>query len=797
MSCGRALAVGSAACVLAALAGGTAALASEGGGAAAQAGGTERARLGVVPPSLVCPPVCAHSGPDGASAFMQGVELLISNAHDKESARRFVLASVQASPMCFKGGLTPEEYADAILRYQLLPPTLFNAPQYAAPGSDLAAPEFFSATTVWTGNGLQGGRFLAIPAQLTVSFAPDGLTWGDGALPTGTNNLNARLTAGFGSLDRGREYIRQSIAGWRRRANLTYTEVADDGSAYSLSPTRVASRGDVRIGGIFMGGVSTLAYNQFPTNGSDMNINSSYLGGDGVVSADYINLSGNDFRYLRNIVAHEHGHGLGFIHSTPCNGTKLMEPQTGPNPGFDLLPTDDIRGAQRNYGDVFAPNHSSGAATVLGSLNSPSRRSFIARNLSTNGATSGAGSVGEDWFRFTLTSAESQAITITVTPTGGTYQNGQQTGGCSPTNPPNVNATQAGNLNVSLTRASDNVVLATASAGGVGVAETVSFPAGLAAGDYLVRVWDSGPNAAANQTLQLYDLVVRLNGTVAPPVANAGFNLKRIQAGTTCWFMGDINSFATETGGSISSYQWDTDNDGIINLGGGKATTNVYVSNGNYPVTLRVQDNNGQSDTDTITVQVFGAASAATVTPSTGQQGATVPIVINGTNLKGITTAGQVVVTGPGVTVVGTPVPNFFGTQVTGLSLNISPTALPTLRNINLINIDGPLGQPWGGGTFLALAGAFQVTVPPPVACSPADIADTAGDPGPDGNLDNGDFSLFFTEFFAANCPSCGGASPPQCGPCDIADTAGEPGFDGCVDNGDFSLFFTLFFEGC
>lgn len=85
----------------------------------------------------------------------------------------------------------------------------------------------------------------------------------------------------------------------------------------------------------------------------------------------------------------------------------------------------------------------------------------------------------------------------------------------------------------------------------------------------------------------------------------------------------------------------------------------------------------------------------------------------------------------------------------------------------------------------------------PGTPCGQADIADTAGTPGPDGSVDNGDFALFFTEFFAASCSICPNTAGLPCNPADIADTAGAPGPDGCVDNGDFSLFFTAFFAGC
>lgn len=84
--------------------------------------------------------------------------------------------------------------------------------------------------------------------------------------------------------------------------------------------------------------------------------------------------------------------------------------------------------------------------------------------------------------------------------------------------------------------------------------------------------------------------------------------------------------------------------------------------------------------------------------------------------------------------------------------------------------------------------------------CSPADIAQSDGAPGPDGSIDNGDFQAFFGSFF-------NGCTHPGAYPCalaDIANSAGDndpPGSpaapDGAVDNGDFSVFFAAFFAGC
>jgi hypothetical protein len=88
----------------------------------------------------------------------------------------------------------------------------------------------------------------------------------------------------------------------------------------------------------------------------------------------------------------------------------------------------------------------------------------------------------------------------------------------------------------------------------------------------------------------------------------------------------------------------------------------------------------------------------------------------------------------------------------------------------------------------------IRFTVGAPVTqCNPADIAQTDATPGPDNCVDNGDFQLFVSAFFTADCPNCG-QSPAQCNPADIAQTDATPGFDGCVNNGDFQLFIGAFF---
>ncbi len=82
-----------------------------------------------------------------------------------------------------------------------------------------------------------------------------------------------------------------------------------------------------------------------------------------------------------------------------------------------------------------------------------------------------------------------------------------------------------------------------------------------------------------------------------------------------------------------------------------------------------------------------------------------------------------------------------------------------------------------------------------PTQCNAADIGATDSTPGADGCVDNGDFSLFISAFFSADCSlTCGELPVVQCNDADIGATDSTPGADGCVDNGDFSLFISSFF---
>jgi hypothetical protein len=605
------------------------------------------------------------------SELMQAIDRRAARTDDPPATRRSLLAAMRLSHRCYAEGLSPEEFDALVAATHLLPPGLPDAgggggfqPRFTIIGNTVAG--------VWVGDGLSGPPGQAARARLTYSFPADNPLWGSGEgflnLPNGLNNT---LITHFGSLDLGREWIRQAIAAWKRCAGVEYQEVADSGIAMDTVATRRSAVGDVRIGGMVflptdpndpMSG--TLAYNNFPGNGSDMVIDLAEFTSNNVLKPD------NNYRYFRNVLAHEHGHGLGFIHQVPCDHTKLMEPSV--STAFDTLGVDDRRGAGATYGDRYSGNNSAANAVNLGTFPSAAQNARLERDLSTNGMA-GPNNSDEDWFRFTV--ASSSVITITMTPTGGTYVTGEQISGCNGGIAPLV-ASNAGDLDIQLRDSTGATVIAT-STNNAGSSETITQV--LSAGTYTLRVYDFGPNAY--QTVQLYDLTVGLPGPAAP-YANAGLN-KRIGVGELCYFMGDVNSLAGTL--PITSFFWDLDGDGVNETSGARPIT-AYGTPGIRTVKLTVMDASGSSATDTITVTVIGSApSVDSVSPSGGFPGQTIPVTINGSSFG----SGTVTIGGTGVTITGTPSINAAGTQITGLSFVIAAGAPAGGRNLTVTTPSG------------------------------------------------------------------------------------------------------------
>ncbi len=621
------------------------------------------------------------------SAFHSALERVAEASADPDRARRSLLLRVGGAPTCYPDDLSPEEWEAIFQSTGLLPP--------ADGGGQGIQVRYYTEPSAWVGESLIDVAGRAQAASLTYSFPDDGVLWGLSAsgYATGPNVLNANLLSTFGDIDRGREFVRQAIGAWRLHAGVRYTEVADNNSAMDQLIGRNSLRGDIRIGAVNFGS-GVLAYNAYPQGSGS----SSLSGGDMCLNAfyflpAYFSGAGSNYRYLRNTVTHEHGHGLGLRHSVPCDLTKIMEPQVGGS--IQGIQIDDIRGGQRNYGDRFSGNNAGNTATNLGELGSPGPKSVFLTSLSTN-SYNGYNNSFEDWFVFTL--ATPRAVVITVEPYGGVYSSAPQSSGCTGSPLTTIDAQATGNLKIELRRPAITIIQEI-NANGRGFPETLNCGT-LSAGTYYVKVRDvNTTDIPDNQRVQLYDLKISVDSALFPPLAFAGIS-KRIAANTDCWLMGHINSRAQEAGATITSYAWDLDADGVFETPGSPVTFR-YVSNGTHQATLRVTDSNGLSSTDSINVSVWDAVTTiSSVSPSAAAPNTTVPVTIFGTNFKGVTASTQVTVSGAGISVIGTPVVNHLGTQITGLSFVVASGASLGSRNVSVTNSDGLGGVGTGSGAF-------------------------------------------------------------------------------------------------
>jgi len=344
------------------------------------------------------------------------------------------------------------------------------------------------------------------PITLTYSFVPDGtLIPANVGFPSGNSNLNAWLNGIYGNPATWQALFAQVFDRWESLGGITYVfEPNDDGASVHVTLGQLGVRGDIRIGAKTLDGNSdVLAYNPFPNDG-DMVFDSA----DGFYNSTF----SNSLR-LRNVISHEHGHGQGILHVCPFTGTKLMEPAI--DLGFDGPQHDEIRAMHRNYGDVNEPDNTTGQATDLGLIqigNSVFVGTVPGPNVGLPSSLVSIDANGEQDF-FRITTDEPAAITVTLTPVGGVYDSSDQAGngGCFSGNI--IDSREFADLAVQVLNASNSQVVAEASANGLGAAEIINGAVLGGAGDYLIRVYETGSVAET----QLYTLNIFVNTTATTP----------------------------------------------------------------------------------------------------------------------------------------------------------------------------------------------------------------------------------------------------------------------------------------
>jgi uncharacterized repeat protein (TIGR01451 family) len=393
----------------------------------------------------------------------------------------------EAPALCFAPDTAPEVVEKAQAR-------LYNVWGKRDP---FASGPFFQNTSGnrWTSTASQVGPLVqGDPTILTWSVIPDGTPMpGSNGEPANPSNLIARFNGIYGSQATWIALFQQTFAEWGALTGNTYIfEPNDDGATFQSSPGVLGVRGDIRIGGHLLDGNSNLlAYNFFPNNG-DMVLD----------TADnfYDNISNNSLR-LRNTMAHEHGHGLGFRHNCPANQTKLMEPFI--STAYDGPQHDDTLAGQRFYGDPRETNDTTGAATDLGALGNGT----VTRNgLSVDGTTD------VDFLKFTVPAGK--MINVTMTPVGFTYLQGPQNNDGSCPAGTTFNSGILNKLGLDVRAPNGTTVLATANSQPIGMPETLTNVVLGAAGTYFVRVFPG----ATNQ-VQLYNLSLTVNDSTITDLA--------------------------------------------------------------------------------------------------------------------------------------------------------------------------------------------------------------------------------------------------------------------------------------
>jgi hypothetical protein len=260
--------------------------------------------------------------------------------------------------------------------------------------------------------------------------------------------------------------IRNAFDRWSWVTGITYIEVEDDGANMPNSPGVLGVRGDVRIGGRSIDGAgNVLAFNYYPDYG-DMVLDTDDVG--------FYNNGINNYANLKNVICHEHGHGMGLDHVMPNNNTKLMEPYI-PHPTAFVGPQDDdVRGGMRYYGDSYENNDSNIEPSDLGTI----LDTLVVEDLSID-----RGQTDVDYYLVTLTTL---GIEVEVDPIGSTYEVGPEGGSTGW-----VSTDSISDPDIELYDALGTTLLASATSAGIGETEVLSYVA-PSLGDYQIKVFRKG-----------------------------------------------------------------------------------------------------------------------------------------------------------------------------------------------------------------------------------------------------------------------------------------------------------------
>ena len=445
----------------------------------------------------------------------------------------------------------------------------FYESRKSMPGNSLSSNTYkYQLNNRWSSTATDGtGLNLGDATTLTWSIVPDGTAISGGCGVAGESNDPSNLIAfmdsiygaGPGGADLSLRpwfvYFEDVYQQWSPVTGLTYVyEDNDDGAIYAseVNIGILNVRGDLRIGGHRLDGNSNvLACNYFPDNG------------DMIIDTDDNFYSSGNILGFKNMLSHEHGHGLGFSHSCPTNFTKLMEPFI--SLVFDGPQEDDILAGNRLYGDRNENNSTTGSAHSLGAM--VSGDTTVLSQLSIDDASE------SDYFTFSISSAED--IVAIARPTGTTYLSGPQlgNGNCDPGE--DFNALAQSNIGLELIASDGTTVIDQANEFAIGHGETICLM-DQGAGTYYLRVFG---NASA---VQMYEIEVAIGALACPechPLINevdydqdGADQAEFIELYNPCPSSIDLSTYHLELINGSNTTVYET-----INLSGMLATGDYYV----------------------------------------------------------------------------------------------------------------------------------------------------------------------------------------------------------------------------
>jgi len=296
------------------------------------------------------------------------------------------------------------------------------------------------------------------PITLTWSFVPDGAQQG-----VFGSQLFAKMDADFAIQGRAFwiQQFQNAFNRWGELTGVTFERVSlpgeewDDGAPWG-QPGADGLRGDIRIWGVNLGTPPGLvASTQLP---------SMFAGGDITMTTnaaiDWSAPYWNPVWAFQRTLTHEIGHALGLNHVCPNNDTMLMQPWSTNTFAVYGPQHDDMRAAQRLYGDPREPNDTwETAAWIDLPQTSPGTVNYgeITEPLGPfgpidHGKLSIDRAGDEDWYRFYLPGPAVRIVDLILEPVGFYYESRPEVVGqaCPGPTIPNVNSDLMADLRVQL-----------------------------------------------------------------------------------------------------------------------------------------------------------------------------------------------------------------------------------------------------------------------------------------------------------------------------------------------------------